>query len=648
MYEAGGLFSVIRILKSKLWTFIAIVATLILLVTGVLFAMRFYVSMDIYDTSATLLEGRYSVDGGEWKEVRRNSAIDERFHTLELRGSFSRKLLNIYDEISLSTKDVWFELKTSDGTSLASYTFEEMKSAYEHMREGTPYALALPETPGYKVTTLTTQFLTATGVTGETELVLTVTCPYSGSRASFADCFQVTTGLESGMYLRFFYEALPVILLLVLVCFFGLFFFPIAGRVLGRTDYTYLSFGALCFFWGFYMIVQNMSGYLNLWIEDPTMCMLLSHVTEYTFVASLIFYTKTRMQRAGFRATVNVIGTAYLILAVILMILQLTGGEDLTATAFLMNIVTGIVLLILVGFLLFELKKNREILYFLLSWIPLILTLGVDILDRIIHLPGSYFFRYGMAVTMVVQIIGLIYDLRQQYLERLKYERLQKELYEAEVAVMVSQIQPHFMYNALTSIAMMCTNDPKKAQEATVTFAKYLRGNMDSLKQKEPVPFRQELEHLKKYLYIEKMRFGKRLNVEYDIGPEDFKLPLLSVQPLVENAVKHGVGMKKKGGTVTIATRETEEAYEVIISDDGVGFDPAAIETERAGQDPGNDLQKEKRSHVGMENTKRRLREMCRGEVVIESKIDEGTVVRIILPKAGQPGAEQEQSNTKD
>ena len=264
------------------------------------------------------------------------------------------------------------------------------------------------------------------------------------------------------------------------------------------------------------------------------------------------------------------------------------------------------------------------------------------ILDRIIHLPGSYFFRYGMAVTMVVQIIGLIYDLRQQYLERLKYERMQKELYEAEVAVMVSQIQPHFMYNALTSIAMMCVNDPKKAQEATVTFAKYLRGNMDSLKQKEPVPFSQELEHLKKYLYIEKLRFGKRLNVEYDIQTEDFKLPQLSVQPLVENAVKHGVGMKKKGGTVTIATRETDEFYEVIISDDGVGFDPTAIPAENAVQDGKNDLQKEKRSHIGMENTKRRIREMCGGEIVTESKIDEGTTVRIILPKAGQSKAEAE------
>ncbi|MBQ9385077.1 MAG: histidine kinase [Ruminiclostridium sp.] len=96
-------------------------------------------------------------------------------------------------------------------------------------------------------------------------------------------------------------------------------------------------------------------------------------------------------------------------------------------------------------------------------------------------------------------------------------ERTEKELYEAKVAVMTSQIRPHFMYNALTSIAMMCTIDPETAQEATVTFAKYLRENMDSLKQTEPVQFEQELDHLKKYLYIEKLLFGKKLNIEYDI-----------------------------------------------------------------------------------------------------------------------------------
>ena len=203
-------------------------------------------------------------------------------------------------------------------------------------------------------------------------------------------------------------------------------------------------------------------------------------------------------------------------------------------------------------------------------------------------------------------------------------ERAEKELYEAKVAVMTSQIQPHFMYNALTSIAMMCQIDPETAQEATVTFAKYLRGNMDSLKQTKPVPFEVELEHLKKYLYIEKLRFGKKLNIEYDIQTTDFNIPMLSVQPLVENAVKHGVGMKKKGGTVTISTRETDSAFEVIISDNGVGFDTSAPKADDG------------RSHVGMENTRSRLKQMCGGEITIQSTVGEGTTATITLPKEEQ------------
>ena len=90
----------IRILKSKLWTCIAMVVTLVLLLTGVIFTVRFYVSMDIYEKSPTLLEGSYSVDGGEWKEIRRDEAIDERFHSLELRGRFPNKLLIIFEEIN--------------------------------------------------------------------------------------------------------------------------------------------------------------------------------------------------------------------------------------------------------------------------------------------------------------------------------------------------------------------------------------------------------------------------------------------------------------------------------------------------------------------------------------------------------------------
>lgn len=206
--------------------------------------------------------------------------------------------------------------------------------------------------------------------------------------------------------------------------------------------------------------------------------------------------------------------------------------------------------------------------------------------------------------------------------------RVQQELYDAQVQVMVSQIRPHFMYNALSSIAILCKLDPATAYEATVTFSKYLRGNMDSLKQTKPVPFERELEHLKQYLYIEKLRFADKLNIEYDIQATDFKVPMLSIQPIVENAVKHGVGMKREGGTVTIASKETETGYEIIISDDGVGFDINAPK-----KDDG-------RSHIGMENTRKRLRDMCHAEIIITSQPGEGTTARIIIPKETEEDTE--------
>ena len=121
------------------------------------------------------------------------------------------------------------------------------------------------------------------------------------------------------------------------------------------------------------------------------------------------------------------------------------------------------------------------------------------------------------------------------------------------------------------------------------------------------------------------MRFADLLNVEYDIKTVDFQLPLLSIQPLVENAVKHGVGMKEDGGTVTIATKETDTAFEVIVTDDGVGFDPDAPKPDDG------------KTHIGMENTKKRLRDMCGAYVEITSAVGEGTTARVILPKEGQP-----------
>ena len=119
------------------------------------------------------------------------------------------------------------------------------------------------------------------------------------------------------------------------------------------------------------------------------------------------------------------------------------------------------------------------------------------------------------------------------------------------------------------------------------------------------------------------MRFEEDLRVEYDIGADDFMLPALTIQPLVENAVKHGIIPKKGGGTVTLATREESDCYRIIIADDGVGFVPG--------------IKKEDgKSHVGIRNVRQRLREMCRAELDIESALGKGTKTTITLPKEQQ------------
>lgn len=200
--------------------------------------------------------------------------------------------------------------------------------------------------------------------------------------------------------------------------------------------------------------------------------------------------------------------------------------------------------------------------------------------------------------------------------------RQEMELERSRTAVMRSQIQPHFLFNSLTAIAMLCEKDPALAKQTAITFADYYRGNLRAIDRTEPIPFQQELEHLKMYLFIQKQRFGDYLNVVFDIETTDFVIPALSIQPLVENAVKHGIGVKEEGGTVTITVREYADNIKIIISDDGVGFDPKTIDNRD-------------RQHIGLENVKNRLLLMCDATLSIESVLSKGTSITISLPKVG-------------
>lgn len=222
-------------------------------------------------------------------------------------------------------------------------------------------------------------------------------------------------------------------------------------------------------------------------------------------------------------------------------------------------------------------------------------------------------------------VIFILIVLMYQSLWRNKTNEIalkEKETTEARVDVMVSQIQPHFLYNTLNSIASLCSINPDEARDVTIKFSNYLRGNLNSIKNNKLVEFNKELEHVKNYLDIELVRFKNKLNIEYDIRFSDFKIPPLSLQPIVENAVKHGVCKRSKGGTVFISSFEDIDSYKIIISDNGVGFDINMIDLTDG-------------THVGISNVINRLKVQCNGNVKINSIINEGTVVTITIPKGG-------------
>ena len=192
---------------------------------------------------------------------------------------------------------------------------------------------------------------------------------------------------------------------------------------------------------------------------------------------------------------------------------------------------------------------------------------------------------------------------------------------EQQIQIMMTQMQPHFLYNTLSTIQALCRIDPEKASDTTEKFGIYLQQNLDSINQPELIPIKKELEHTKIYADIEMIRF-KNVRVEYDIKDESFCVPALTVQPLVENAIKHGVRIRKEG-VVTVRTKKTDNGHEVVISDNGCGFDT----TQQLGTD---------KTHIGIRNVEERVRIMCGGSVSIESRLDEGTTVTIRIPEKSE------------
>ena len=229
------------------------------------------------------------------------------------------------------------------------------------------------------------------------------------------------------------------------------------------------------------------------------------------------------------------------------------------------------------------------------------------------------FFVVSMVVVLRIIPRSINAIAKAQELENEKI-LLNAQLAESRIATMMSQIRPHFIYNTLGSIEQLCSFDPPKAGELVHNFAKYLRGNFGELDNPRPILMSQEMEHVHYYTSIEHVRFPD-MTFSFEMNSVDFHIPALTIQPIVENAIKHGLMKLEKGGTIRVESYETATHYCVTVEDDGVGFDTRVL--------------LDKRKHVGIRNIRGRLEAMVGGNLEIESTVGVGTKVLITIPKEG-------------
>ena len=283
--------------------------------------------------------------------------------------------------------------------------------------------------------------------------------------------------------------------------------------------------------------------------------------------------------------------------------------------------------IILLGCLIRELvvTKGKERWLYFGAILPLV-SFGVDVIMTDLGLwKGGVFSRYIFTVFFVVAMVVVLKVIPNginalSKAKELETEKivLNAELTESRISTMMSQIRPHFIYNTLGSIEQLCIIDPPKAGELVHNFAKYLRGNFGELDNPKPILMSQEMEHVRHYISIENVRFPD-MTFSFEMNSDDFHIPALTIQPIVENAIKHGLMKLSKGGTIRVVSYETESHYCVSVEDDGVGFD--------------TDVLLDERKHVGIRNIRGRLKAMVNGTLEIESRVGIGTTVLIKIPK---------------
>ncbi|MBQ9276518.1 MAG: histidine kinase [Clostridia bacterium] len=297
------------------------------------------------------------------------------------------------------------------------------------------------------------------------------------------------------------------------------------------------------------------------------------------------------------------------------------GGKIVIADGFF-ALAAPYALLWIAGIVLVFVERKKIHKYSVLATLVLFLFFAVGTALDVVFPQVTFFSVLGI-LAIVVEVTAECAKREERLVrEREEGEKLRNDVMRAKAQILQSQVSPHFIYNALTAIQALPDN-PDATKKAIGDFAKYLRQTLTTNSENELIPFEKELENIQAYCRLEKIRFGNKLNIVYDIEEKDFEVPAMSIQILAENAVKHGVSVKRDGGTVCVSTKKQDGLIVIVVKDDGVGFDP--VKTLDA-------------THVGINNVTNRIRSLLNGTVKIESEIGRGTTATVTIPESGRSG----------
>ena len=267
--------------------------------------------------------------------------------------------------------------------------------------------------------------------------------------------------------------------------------------------------------------------------------------------------------------------------------------------------------------------KNAVALFTLLA--PVIMLFVIILECFQFYYTGKFYFetglvcRLGAALVIVIECVLYVYHLK---IEARKLAKINEDNINLKLQVLTENIQPHFILNTIGAIRTIIPDEPTRASDLLLDFSKYIRKKLEHKDYFKLVPFAEELEHIKTYLKLEEARFGDTIEVVYDIRDSAFRVLPLTIQPFVENAVKHGLVGASDGAKLSISSFEGIHCHVIEIMDNGVGFDASDM-----------DSIMENRKSVGLKSAIMRLENQMKAKITIRSRIGgKGTRVHIEIP----------------